>query len=65
MKEKVLTFLKGFNVGKTPTEIGMGLGKTYNQASSSVSGALKSLVDEGAVSKKKLDGKVLYELKRK
>jgi predicted transcriptional regulator len=60
MKEKVSTYLKQFNVGKTPTEIGLALGKGYNQASSSVSNPLKSLIKDGLVDKVKIDGKILY-----
>ena len=60
MKEKVANYLKTLNVGKTPTEIGLALGKNYNTASSSVSNPLKKLVDEGVVYKMKIDGKVLY-----
>ena len=36
MKEKVSKYLKSLNIGKTPTEIGIALGKDYNSASSSV-----------------------------
>ncbi len=60
MKEKVANYLKSLNVGKTPTEIGLALGKDYNTASSSVSNTLKKLVNEGIVYKMKIDGKVLY-----
>lgn len=60
MKEKVASYLKKINVGKTPTEIGMALGKDYNSASSSVSKSLKKLVEDGLVSKMKIDKKVLY-----
>jgi len=60
MKEKVANYLKKLNVGKTPTEIGLALGKNYNTASSSVSNPLKKLVDDGLVYKMKIDGKVLY-----
>lgn len=60
MKEKVADYLKTLNIGKTPTEIGLALGKNYNTASSSVSIPLKKLVDEGVVYKMKIDGRVLY-----
>jgi DNA-binding transcriptional ArsR family regulator len=65
MKEKVLAYLKQFNVGKTPTEIGIALGKNYNSASSSVSIPLKQLVDDDIVIREKIDGKILYKLNRK
>ena len=60
MKDKVAIYLKTLNVGKTPTEIGLALGKEYNTASSSVTNPLKKLVEEGLVYKMKIDGKVLY-----
>ena len=60
MKEKVADYLKTLNIGKTPTEIGLALGKNNNTASSSVSIPLKKLVDEGVVYKMKIDGRVLY-----
>ena len=60
MKEQVKNYLKSLNVGKTPTQIGLSLGKDYNTASSSVTNALKSLVNEGLVYKTKIDRKVLY-----
>lgn len=41
MKEKVLEYLKSQYVGKTPTKIGLALGKDYNSASSSVNVPLK------------------------
>lgn len=62
MKEKVYNYLKAQRIGKTPTEIGMALGKSYGQASSSVNGALKSLIKSGLVSKEKVNGKVLYKI---
>lgn len=61
MKEKVLTYLFNQEVGKTPTEIGIALGKDYNQASSSVSKALKQLIEENWVERYKINGKVLYK----
>ena len=60
MKEKVANYLKTLNIGKTPTQIGLALGKDYNSASSSVTNALKSLVNDGLVYKIKIDGNVLY-----
>ncbi len=60
MKEKVKEFLKKSNSPKSPTEIGLALGKSYNQASASVSSILKKLVEEELVYKTKVDGKVLY-----
>ena len=60
MKEKVKNYLKSINVGKTPTEIGLALGKDYNSASSSVFNPLKKLIEEGLVYKMKIDGKTLY-----
>ena len=61
MKEKVSNYLKSLNVGKTPTEIGLALGQCYTQASSSVNGALKSLLKDGLITRSKIDGKVLYK----
>jgi len=61
MKEKVLTYLINQEGGKTPTEIGIALGKDYNQASSSVSKALKQLIEENWVERYKINGKVLYK----
>lgn len=60
MKEKVANYLKNLKVGKTPTEIGLALGKDYNSASSSVTTPLKKLVNEKLVYKKKIGRKVLY-----
>lgn len=60
MKERVLNYLKLNPAGRTPTEIGMALGKSYSIASSSVSGALKSLVNEEKITRTKIDGKILY-----
>lgn len=65
MKEKVANYLKSINVGKTPTEIGLALGKSYTQASPSVNTPLKKLVEEGLVYREKNDGKVLYGWIRK
>ena len=60
MKEKIITYLQSINIGKTPTEIGLALGKNYNTASSSVTNPLKKLIEEGLVYKMKVDGKTLY-----
>ena len=60
MKEKIKEYLKSIKVGKTPTEIGLALGKNYNSASSSVNNPLKKLIEEGLVYKMKIDGKTLY-----
>lgn len=61
MKEKVLEYLKSdISLGKTPTEIGVALGKSYNQASSSVNLPLKKLIDEGLVKRVKINGNILY-----
>lgn len=61
MKEKVANYLKTLAKLKTPTEIGLALGKNYNTASSFVSNPfLKKLVDDGVVYKMKIDGKVLW-----
>jgi DNA-binding transcriptional ArsR family regulator len=65
IKEQVTKYLKSINTGKTPTEIGLALGKSYDTASSSVSSALKSLIDDELVTKSKIDGKVLYKWNRK
>lgn len=64
MKEKVSNYLKSKNIGKTPTEIGIALGKSYTQASSSVSGALKALIKDGLIMKQKIGGRVLYKWKK-
>ena len=60
MKEKVKEFLKKSNSPKSPTEIGLALGKSYNQATAAVSAMLKKWVEEELVYKTKVDGKVLY-----
>ena len=60
MKEKIKEYLKSIKVGKTPTEIGLALGKNHNSASSSVNNPLKKLIEEGLVYKMKIDGKTLY-----
>jgi hypothetical protein len=65
MKDKVIEYLKSMNNGKTPTEIGLALGKPYNSASSSVSPALKYLVKCGLATRQIIDRKVLYSWKRK
>lgn len=53
MKEEVLEYLKSQTEGRTPTEIGLALGKDYNSASSSVNRPLKKLIEEGLVKKEK------------
>lgn len=63
MKEKVLEYLKTQTEGKTPTEIGMSLGKDYNTASSSVSSALKKLTKEGLVERLCNKNRVTYKYK--
>lgn len=65
MKDRVAEYLKQINIGKTPTEIGIMMGKDYNTASSSVRTSLKSLVDEGLVEKIKTDNSILYKWIRK
>lgn len=65
MKDRVAEYLKQINIGKTPTEIGIMMGKDYNTASSSVRASLKSLVDECLVEKIKTDNGVLYKWIRK
>lgn len=65
MKEKVLKFLEKNPAGKTPTEIGIALGKSYSTASPSVNYPLKSLIKEGLVVKIKIDGKVIYKINDK
>ncbi len=52
MKEQVLGYLlKRPGIFYGPTHIGLGLGKNYDQASSSVMRSLKSLVKDGLVVK--------------
>lgn len=64
MKTLVLDYLIKYpHEGKTPTQIGMALGKQYSEASSSVAGALKSLIKEGKVIRYKDDKKVKYRVK--
>ncbi len=63
MKEKVLKYLTENKNGGTPTQIGLALGKDYNSASSSVSGALKSLLKDSLVEKLKIDGKLIYRIR--
>lgn len=60
MKELVLKFLKKKPMGATPTEIGLGIGKGYQTASSSVTQPLKRLMKEGLVKRIIIDGKVKY-----
>jgi len=60
MKTLILDYLIKFPEGKTPTQIGMALGRNYSTASAAVSGALKSLIKEGKVKKLKIDKKVKY-----
>lgn len=63
MKILVLDYLmKTPYEGKTPTQIGLALGRQYNEASSSVSAALKSLQMEGKVMRYKDNGKVKYRV---
>lgn len=61
MKERVIRYLKEVSMPKTPTEIGLALGKDYNSASSSVNAALKKLVLEGKVIRFKRGNKVTYK----
>ena len=61
IKDQVLNYLSRHNQGKTPTDIGLGIGKNYNSASSSVCPSLKSLVNEGLVTKSKINGQLLYK----
>lgn len=56
-----MNYLKSYPAGRTPTQIGIGIGKTYVQASSSVNAPLKTLIKDGLVIKIKRDGKVLYQ----
>lgn len=65
MKDRVADYLKQINIGKTPTEIGIMMGKDYNKASSSVRASLKSLVEEGLIERIKTDNSVLYKWIRK
>jgi predicted transcriptional regulator len=65
IKDRVTEYLKQINIGKTPTEIGIMIGKDYNTASSSVTTSLKSLVEEGFVERIKTDNKILYKWIRK
>ena len=51
MKEKIIEFLKKHPDGCTPTQIGIGLGKSYSSASSSVNQPLKKLVADGIVTR--------------
>ncbi len=61
MEEKILNLLLFYPNGKTPTEIGLLLGKNYNTASSSVTMPLKKLVAKGKVTRNKIDGKVVFK----
>lgn len=65
MKDRVSEYLKQINIGKTPTEIGIMIGKDYNTASSSVTPSLKSLVEGGLVERIKTDNSVIYKWIRK
>jgi DNA-binding transcriptional ArsR family regulator len=63
VKEKVIQVL-GYNPGGlSPTIIGMNIGFDYNNASSSVSAALKKLKEEGKVLRiKEYGGSIIYKL---
>ncbi len=66
IKDQVLEFLNKNPYDKlTPTQIGMALGKSYSNASSSVNSSLKALVKSGDVTRCKIDGKVLYQIHQK
>lgn len=60
---KILEVIKSSPIGKTPTEIGMKLGKSYGQASSYCSSSLKKLMEAGVIIKIKTE-KVRYKLKQ-
>lgn len=60
---KILEVIKSSPIGKTPTEIGMKLGKHYGQASSYCSSSLKKLMEAGMIVKIRL-GNVRYKLKQ-
>jgi hypothetical protein len=63
IKEQVLDFLiKTPFEGKTPTQIGIGIGKSYSSASASVAPCLKFLIKEGKVKRYKDDNKVKYRI---
>lgn len=60
---KILEVIKSSPSGKTPTEIGMKLGKHYRQASSYCSSSLKKLTTAGMVVRIKTD-RIVYKLKQ-
>lgn len=64
IKDQIIQFLRDNPGWHTPTEIGIGIGKQYESASSSVSQPLKSLEAVGAVEREVLvPYKVLYRIK--
>lgn len=60
IKEQVINYLKDVAIEKTPTQIGLFLGKKYNSASSSVTPALKALVKDNIVKLNKKGNVALY-----
>lgn len=60
---KILEVIKSSPIGKTPTEIGIELGKCYTQASAYCNSSLKKLMADGKIVKIKAD-KVRYKLKK-
>ncbi len=60
---KILEVIKASPMGKTPTDIGIIFGKSYNLASSYCSGSLKKLMAAGLIVKIKTD-RVRYKFKQ-
>lgn len=62
IKEKVLSYLKEHPQGMGPTEIGLGIGKDYDTASSAVTPALRQLVNQGLVERVvSSPGRIIYK----
>lgn len=60
---KILDIIKRTPMGETPTDIGIKLGKSYNQASSYCSASLNKLMNAGLIVKITTD-RVRYKLKQ-
>ena len=63
IKDQIIQFLEKNPGWHTPTQIGMGIGKPYNSASSSVSQPLKNLEAVGTVERQvRVPYRVLYRI---
>ncbi len=65
IEDLIIDYLELQNSGKTPTQIGMALGKCYTQASSSVNYSLKKLIRIGKIKRQvPSPGKVIYSINK-